>query len=169
MTTIAYLDCIGGLAGDMLLAALLDAGAPHDVLHDAVRGLGLGDVKVEISRTERHGIAATHVDVIEEAAPAERRAQVLIDAVARADLAPQVAADALDALDRLIGAESTIHSIPGDDLVLHEAGGSDTLIDIVGAFALLEPGPAIGQVSLKWSSLAPATPKRQPAFQRFSA
>jgi len=138
MTTIAYLDCIGGLAGDMLLAALLDAGAPHDVLHDAVRGLGLGDVKVEVSRTERHGIAATHVEVIEEAAPAERRAQVLIDAVARADLAPQVAADALDALDRLIGAESTIHSIPGDDLVLHEAGGSDTLIDIVGAFALLD-------------------------------
>ena len=142
MTTIAYLDCIGGLAGDMLLAALLDAGAPHDVLHDAVRRLGLGDVKVEVSRTERHGIAATHVEVIEEAAPAERRAQVLIDAVARADLAPQVEADALDALDRLIGAESTIHSMPGDDLVLHEAGGSDTLIDIVGAFALLD---ALGQ------------------------
>ena len=46
MTTIAYLDCIGGLAGDMLLAALLDAGSPHEVLHDAVRALGLGDVKV---------------------------------------------------------------------------------------------------------------------------
>jgi len=138
MTTIAYLDCVGGLAGDMLLAALLDAGASHDVLHDAVRALGLGDVKVEVSRTERHGIAATHVEVIEDVAPAERRAGALIEAVARADLAPHVAEAALDALDRLIRAESTIHRVTSDDLVVHEAGGSDTLIDIVGAFALLD-------------------------------
>jgi uncharacterized protein (TIGR00299 family) protein len=137
MTTIAYLDCVGGLSGDMLLASLLDAGASHDVLHDAVRALGLGDVKVEVSRTERHGIAATHVEVVEDAAPAERRAGALIEAVARADLAPQVAAAALEALDRLIRAESTIHSVTSDDLVVHEAGGSDTLIDIVGAFASL--------------------------------
>src|SRR5439155_256217 len=128
----------GVVAGDMLLAALLDAGAPHDVLHDSVRGLGLGDVKVEVSRTERHGIAATHVDVIEEAGPAERRAEALIDAVARADLAPRVAATALDALDRLIRAESTIHGVSRDDLVVHDVGGSDTLIDIVGAFALFD-------------------------------
>src|SRR5438552_943329 len=135
MTAIAYLDCVGGLAGDMLLAALLDAGASHDVLHDAVRALGLGDVKVEVSRTERHGIAATHVEVVDDAAPAERRAGALIEAVARADLAPRVAPAALDPL---ISAESAIHGVPSDDLVVHEAGGSDTLIDIVGAFALLD-------------------------------
>jgi len=138
MTTIAYLDCIGGLAGDMLLAALLDAGSPHEVLHDAVRALGLGDVKVEVSRTERHGIAAAHVEVIDDAAIAERRAGALIEAVARADLAPRVASTALDALDRLIRAESTIHGVSRDDLVVHEVGGSDTLIDIVGAFALFD-------------------------------
>src|SRR5207247_501279 len=82
---------IGGLAGDMPLAARLDAGAPHEVRHDAVRALGLGDVKVEVSRTERHGIAAAHVEVIDDAAIAERRAGALIEAVARADLASRVA------------------------------------------------------------------------------
>jgi len=138
MTTIAYLDCVGGLAGDMLLAALLDAGASHDVLHDAVRALGLDNVKVEVSGTERHGIAATHVEILEDAAPAERSARALTDVVARADLAPRVAAAALDALGRLIRAESSIHRASSNNLVVHEAGGDDTLIDIVGTFALLE-------------------------------
>jgi uncharacterized protein (DUF111 family) len=58
MRRVAYLDCVGGVAGDMLLAALLDAGAPQDALHDAVRALGFADVKVEVEPVRRHGVAA---------------------------------------------------------------------------------------------------------------
>ena len=55
---IAYLDCVGGLAGDMLLAALLDAGAPEAALRDVPARLGLGDVELRLERVQRHGIGA---------------------------------------------------------------------------------------------------------------
>ncbi len=138
MTRIAYLDCAGGLAGDMLLAALLDAGAPQEVLHEVVRSLGFVDVKVEVEQVHRHGIAATLVRAIEERPTPDRRAGELLELVASADLAPTIRDRALGALRRLTAAESRIHGVPEADLMLHEAGGADTLIDIVGSFALLD-------------------------------
>ncbi|MEP6477380.1 MAG: nickel pincer cofactor biosynthesis protein LarC [Actinomycetota bacterium] len=138
MTRLAYLDCSGGLAGDMLLGAMLDAGAPQEALHDVVRALGYADVKIEVERVHRHGIAATLVRVIEEAQTQDRRAGELLELVGSVDLAPAIRDRALDALRRLTAAESRIHGVPPHDLVLHEVGGTDTLVDVVGAFALLD-------------------------------
>lgn len=137
MTRVAYLDCVGGLAGDMVSAALLDAGAPHETLHDVVHGLGLAGVKVEVEAVRRHGVAATLVRVIDEERPRDRRASELLELVASSDLDPRVRKPAFDALDRLVAAESRIHGVDENDLVLHELGGVDTLIDVVGAFALI--------------------------------
>ncbi len=138
MTRIAYLDCVGGLAGDMLLAALLDAGAPQETLHDVVRALGFAEVKVEVERVHRHGVGATRVRVVEGAPPPDRRAEALLELVSTADLPPRVRVRALGALGRLTAVESGIHGVPVGELVLHEVGGADTLIDVVGAFALLD-------------------------------
>jgi uncharacterized protein (TIGR00299 family) protein len=138
VTRTAYLDCSGGLAGDMLLGALLDAGAPQEVLHDVVRALRYTDVKVEVEPAHRHGIAATLVRVIEESRAPDRRAGELLESVASADLAPHVLDRALNVLRRLTAAESRIHGVPEHELVLHEVGGADTLVDVVGTFALLD-------------------------------
>ncbi len=138
MTRVAYLDCLGGVAGDMVLGALLDAGAPQGALHDVVAALGFTGVKVEVERVERHSIEATRVQVIEERAPRDRRAGELLDLVAAADLARGVRDRSLDALRRLVAAESRIHGVAEGELVLHEVGGADTLVDVVGAFVLLD-------------------------------
>ncbi len=61
---IAYLDCFAGIAGDMLLGALIDAGVPEQVLQDATAALGLG-ASLRIERVERSGIACTKVHVFE--------------------------------------------------------------------------------------------------------
>ena len=60
---IAYLECFSGISGDMFLGALVDAGVSARLLEDTVAALNLG-AKLEVSRVDRAGIAATKVDVV---------------------------------------------------------------------------------------------------------
>lgn len=60
---IAYLDCFSGISGDMLLAALVDAGVPFAVLEDAVASLDIG-ARLELRRVNRSGIDSAKVDVL---------------------------------------------------------------------------------------------------------
>jgi uncharacterized protein (TIGR00299 family) protein len=62
---LAYLDCLSGISGDMFLGALIDVGVSAQVLGDAVTALNIG-ARLQISRVNRSGIAATKVDVIED-------------------------------------------------------------------------------------------------------
>src|SRR3954470_16489842 len=64
VTRLLYLDCVGGAAGDMLLAALLDAGADPDSVRSGLAGLGVDGLEVRTERVARHGIAATRVRVV---------------------------------------------------------------------------------------------------------
>lgn len=60
---IAYLDCFSGISGDMLLAALVDAGVPFSVLEDAVSALEI-EARLDLRRVNRSGIDAAKVDVV---------------------------------------------------------------------------------------------------------
>jgi uncharacterized protein (TIGR00299 family) protein len=70
---IAYLDCFAGISGDMFLGALLDAGVPPHVLHDAVAALSLG-ATLKIETVDRSGISSTKVHVMEGSELAEKNA-----------------------------------------------------------------------------------------------
>ena len=67
---IAYLDCFAGISGDMMLGALVDAGVPAQVLHDAVVALKL-EASLRIGTVDRSGISATKVHVLEDEGLAE--------------------------------------------------------------------------------------------------
>ena len=73
MSKILYLDCFSGASGDMLLGALLDAGAPFDELVQVVESLGLDGVSIARDRVDRSGIGATKFRVALDGAPPDGR------------------------------------------------------------------------------------------------
>lgn len=134
---IAYLDCVGGLAGNMLLAALLDAGAPEQALRAVPGRLGLEDVDIRLERVQRHDIAALHLGVVTRGEQHHRSWRSIREQLVAADLDEVVRNRASAVFARLAEAEAVIHDVPGDDVLFHELGAVDTLIDIVGAVTLL--------------------------------
>ncbi len=140
MTRLAYLDCIGGIAGDMVLAALVDAGAPQERLTGLPAALGLPEVLVEVTRTSRQGVAAALVEVVDAGPRPDHARSVteLRDAIEASSISARAKERSLAALRRLAEAEAEVHHVRSDDLRLHELGSVDTLIDLCGAFVLLE-------------------------------
>jgi uncharacterized protein (TIGR00299 family) protein len=135
--TIAYFDCFAGISGDMSLGALIDAGAGRELLDAAVEALQLaGEVSIDVRREARGHVGGTRV-VVTATERVERTVPALRSVVERSDVPEKVKRHALSAIDRLALAESRIHGVHEDELHLHELGGADTLVDVVGAFWLL--------------------------------
>jgi len=135
---IAYVDCVGGLAGDMLLAALLDAGAPEAPLRALPSRLGLAGVELELEQVERHGIRSLHVEVTGGGSGGARSWRALRAQLVEADLGERVRDRSLAVLERLAQAEASVHGIAVEDVHFHELGAVDTLVDVVGAVTLLD-------------------------------
>ncbi|KAB8191783.1 nickel pincer cofactor biosynthesis protein LarC [Nonomuraea phyllanthi] len=133
---ICRLDPFTGLAGDMLLAALIDAGAPLDGIRSAVASTGLTGWELTAERVRTHGLAATRVRVLVTDPATERRAAELISMAGSARPEP-VAALATVALRAVAEAEGRIHGADPSQVHLHELGGHDALVDIVGVAAAL--------------------------------
>ncbi|HEY3085182.1 MAG TPA: nickel pincer cofactor biosynthesis protein LarC [Candidatus Dormibacteraeota bacterium] len=136
--TIAYFDCFSGISGDMTLGALIDCGAERTQLDAAVDALGLGDeVSIDVRREERGHVGGTRV-VVDVSDRVHRTVPMLRQVVEDADAPEPVKSLSLEAINRLGRAESALHGLPEDGVHLHELGGADTLVDIVGAFWLLQ-------------------------------
>jgi pyridinium-3,5-bisthiocarboxylic acid mononucleotide nickel chelatase len=121
----------------MLLAALLHAGGGEATLRAVPAALGLAGVDLEVTRVERHGIGALHVDVHAEDGAEHRSWRTIRDLLGRATLDEAVRARSLAVFARLAEAEATIHGVEPDDVHFHELGAVDTLVDVCGAVALL--------------------------------
>jgi uncharacterized protein (TIGR00299 family) protein len=133
----AYFDCFCGAAGDMILAALVDAGLDPQVLHDAIARLGLPGVTLQTERVRRGGLAATHVSVNvgPESGHHHRRLPDILKLIAQAGLAAKVSSQATRVFERLAAAEAGVHGIPVEQVHFHEVGAADAIVDIVGACA----------------------------------
>jgi pyridinium-3,5-bisthiocarboxylic acid mononucleotide nickel chelatase len=139
MSQILHLDPFGGVAGDMLLGALIDLGAGVDEVRAMLEGLGLGGWRLIAERDRQQGFAGTRarVEVERESQPARRLADVE-RLLSEATLPERVRVRALAAFRTLFEAESAVHGIPLHETHLHELAAVDAVIDIVGACAAVE-------------------------------
>ena len=148
----AWVDATAGVAGDMFLAALVDAGAPLASLQAAVDAVIPGSVRLASALVSRAGIRATKVDVHPAVKDHEHRGWRDIQALLeRADLAVHVREQARRVFQRLAEAEARVHGVAADEVHFHEAGGWDSIADVVAVCAALD---GLGVASVSCSAVA---------------
>ena len=135
---VAYFDCVGGASGDMLLGALADAANGYDAILTAVTVLNLPGCEVKFNRVTRGGISALQAIVQTSPQSGPRHVPELISVIEAADFSDSLKVRARQVLYRLAEVEAAIHNTPVESVHLHELGGDDTLVDIVGVLAGLE-------------------------------
>jgi uncharacterized protein (TIGR00299 family) protein len=139
---VLYLEPVGGIAGDMFLASALDLGVPLEALAQALGGLGVPGWKFSVSRTQRHAIEGTHVDVLVDEAKHAHAHHSLADIRALIRSAPSLSAAAKDralaVFEALGQAEAKVHGMPLDEVHFHEVGAVDSIVDVCGAAVVLD-------------------------------
>jgi uncharacterized protein (TIGR00299 family) protein len=136
---VLLLEPIGGLAGDMFLAAALDLGVDRAALEAQLATLRLPGWRLEATRVAVNGIAATHVEVRVDGPPGPaRRLADLTALVEGSGLSPRARAAASDLFTRLARAEATVHGVPLEQVHFHEVGAVDSIVDACGAVVALE-------------------------------
>jgi uncharacterized protein (TIGR00299 family) protein len=135
---IAYIDCVAGASGDMLLGALLDLGLPLDQLQEKLSLLNLSGFNLQVEEVQKNHLRATHLKVKVTDHTTERKIPEINRIIQQSDLHEDVKGKALDIIQRLGATEARIHGTRIDEVHLHELGGIDTIIDIVGFILGLE-------------------------------
>lgn len=130
---VAYIDCFSGIAGDMMLGALLDLGVEHSFLKKELKKLLLTGYTIDIKPVECNHIAATDVNVIVKEQSPHRNLSDIIDLIHQSKLESQVKKLSLQIFKNLATAEAHVHRIPLDEVHFHEVGAVDSIIDIVGS------------------------------------
>ena len=134
---ILYLDCFSGIAGDMLLGALIDLGVDIELLRDRLSALPLAGYSISAKKTSRQGIAGTKFDVKISGGHAERGWREIRTIIEKASFEDDLRERSLEVFRRLIEVEARIHRLPFDKVHLHEVGAVDSIVDIVGSVIAL--------------------------------
>jgi len=136
--TTAWFHCFAGIAGDMALGSLLDAGADLDEVRGILERLPVTGWRLEVESVLRAGLGATRAVVVVSDDVVVRTYMHIVALVEEARLPPRVASRSLATFAALAGVEGELHRRPPERVHFHEVGGHDTLVDVVGTAAALE-------------------------------
>lgn len=141
MEKILHFDPFAGIAGDMALAALVDAGADPSLIEQQLRSLPLEPFHLEWVHTVKKGISARAVRIIAESehtGRTHRRYRDIVSILESADLPERAAQWSIHIFKRIGEAEARIHGIALDEVHFHEVGAMDSIVDIVGTALALD-------------------------------
>ena len=128
-----YFDAFSGLSGDMIVGALLDAGADFAALERAIATLGVRGYRLATRPLARSGIVATKFEVEVLEPQPERHLGEIVAMIKRGALEPAVTANAIAIFEALATAEARVHRTTPEHVHFHEVGAVDSIIDVVGA------------------------------------
>ena len=148
---IGWLDCSSGVAGDMLLGALVDAGVPLPVLQEAVDAVTPEPVRLRAEQVQRAGLRAVKVHVEGTDSVTTRTWADVRSLLLGSSLRAAVRDRALATFGRLADAEGSVHGVPAEQVHFHEVGALDAVADVVGVCAGLEH---LGLTALSCSPVA---------------
>ena len=134
----AWFHCFAGIAGDMALGSLLDAGADLSEVLTLLERLPVGGWALEVEPVLRGGVAASRAVVSVHDNVVVRTYAHIVGLIEEARLPDRVAGRALDTFAALADVEAKLHRRPVDQVHFHEVGGHDTIVDVVGTAAALE-------------------------------
>lgn len=135
----AYFHAIGGAAGDMILAAIVDAGLSLEALKAELAKLPVTGYRISAERVRRRHIQATQIAVdVNEAYPGLRSLSGLLKLVRASSLSPEIKEKGETIFRRLAQAEGKVHGVAPEKVRFHELGVVDTVIDVLGAVIGME-------------------------------
>ncbi len=135
---IAFFDCTNGIAGDMIVASLIDAGIEWSDFQRELSSLNLQNFQLELSEVKRAHIRAKHFKVIStEKNPPARHLSEIIKIIDNSKLRNRVKNDAKSVFSRIAAAEAKVHDCEISQVHFHEVGALDSIVDIVGACVCL--------------------------------
>jgi uncharacterized protein (TIGR00299 family) protein len=136
---ILHFDCFSGLAGDMILASLIDLGLPVEVIESAVAKLPLEHFRIRLEKEKRQGVMATRFFVdVEESQQPHRHYSSIRSMIEDADLNERIKGISLDIFETIAKAEARVHGTTIENTHFHEVGAVDSIVDIVGAGAAFD-------------------------------
>ncbi|MFA6448563.1 MAG: nickel pincer cofactor biosynthesis protein LarC [bacterium] len=137
---IIYFDCFSGISGDMLLAALFDAGLSFQAWSAEMDKLALDEnPRFSLEKVSRGGISATLFNIeCQNDGHHERKLDDMLRILDRGSIDPDIKERSANAFRRLAACEAEIHGRDIADVHFHELSGLDTIVDIVGAFTAVK-------------------------------
>lgn len=135
---IAYFDAPTGLAGNMILGALLDAGLAPAYLTRELRKLRITNYALRITKTKKHHLAGTYLEVISKNENKNRNLKDILIIIKKSKLSRDVKELSSRIFRRLAEAEAEVHGTTINQVHFHEVGAIDAIVDIVGACIGLE-------------------------------
>lgn len=153
MATVIYFDAFNGIAGDMILGALIDIGLPIEHLSRELDKLGLDGYELRANRIDRQGLFGVDLKVVlwdedkgghhhhhhespgtgHSHGPRHHNFREIRELISASELKPEVRDRAILIFRKLAEAEASVHQSPVEDVHFHEVGAVDSLVDIVGA------------------------------------